>query len=266
MNPRLVFMNGPEVGRHVELDGEPIRIGREPDCQIAIDSELVSRRHALVKKISDRLALKDLGSTNGTFVNDNRVEQHELSDGDRIRVGRTVLKFIAAGNIEAHYHQQVYSLMTRDTLTGAYNKRAFEDALRVALERAPEACSLVLFDVDRFKQINDVYGHLAGDQVLREFGALVRNSIVGGEFFARVGGEEFVVLYPGVSLADARERAEDVRREIADAEVRFEGKSVPITVSAGVAELQPDDDADSFYGRADEQLYEAKRQGRNQVQ
>ena len=153
--------------------------------------------------------MQDLGSTNGTFVNDQRGASCTLKDGDQIKVGRSILKYMPGDNIEANYHEEIYRLMTMDALTQTYNRRYFNEALERECQRAPCATraslSLLIFDIDYFKKINDTYGHVAGDSVLRQLAVVVKPRLRLQDVLARVGGEEFAVLLPEVDI-DGRAR------------------------------------------------------------
>lgn len=259
-----MVIKGAQLGRRIDLGENAVEIGRSEECAISIDSELVSRRHAIVQRIAERYTIADLKSTNGTFVNGERVSAHALQDGDKISVGKTVLKYTES-NVELQYHEQLHQMVRIDPLTGAYNKRYFDESLAHALSRHP-TFSLVLLDVDHFKKINDTHGHAAGDHVLKRVCEAVRQALRGGESLARIGGEEFAFLVPGASRDAARERAEEARQLVESGEFAFADKPIAVTVSLGVAEhSDPNESAAELYHRADSLLYEAKRSGRNRV-
>ena len=204
-------------------------------------------------------------------MNDEKIgrDRCSLKDGDQIRVGRSILKFMSGTNLEANYHEEIYRLMTVDALTQVYNKRYFTEALEREYNRSQRykrELSLVLFDVDHFKAVNDGHGHLAGDAVLRQVAAEVKPRLREQDIFARVGGEEFAVLLPEINHEGALATAEKVRRIIEAATFIVEMLAVKITVSVGVTSLDPRGrDPMSLYERADAALYEAKRSGRNSV-
>jgi diguanylate cyclase (GGDEF)-like protein len=208
----------------------------------------------------------DLGSTNGTFVNGSRVTQHELRDGDRVQIGKVLLKYIAGGNIEATYHEEFQRLMRFDALTGVLNKRQFGENLRSAMG-GPQPLSLMVFDIDHFKKINDTYGHVVGDGVLCELCSVARETMAPDVVFGRVGGEEFGVFWEGAEKAAMRELAEKVRRATEEHRFSFEGKRLTVTVSIGVAQHDKaaKETDEVLYDRADAKLYEAKAAGRNRV-
>lgn len=265
----LVIIYGEDLGRRVPLGDEPCVIGRSSKCDVQVDQESVSRNHARISRLGDGYTIRDLGSTNGTYVNDELVDEIVLRDGDQVKIGRTIFKFIVGGNMEAQYHEEIYRLMTVDGLTDLHNKRFFTESLEKEMSRAKRyerSFSLVLFDIDHFKQINDTYGHLAGDAVLRQLGALVRGRVRRDDVPARTGGEEFAVILPEVGREGAAHLADKLRRAVADSSFRFEGTLIPVTISLGVAEWDEGvGDPAELVKRADEKLYEAKRGGRNRV-
>jgi diguanylate cyclase (GGDEF)-like protein len=255
----------------VELTGETCVVGREPDCRPQLLVRSVSRRHARIEFDGTRHVITDLGSTNGTFVNDRRLfEPRPLAKGDLIRFGDQVYKYLAGDDVEARYHEIVLKLTTTDALTGAFNKRFFLDLFDRELRRSlgdGTPLSVMMLDLDRFKAINDQYGHRAGDAALVEFARRTRQAVHGGELLARYGGEEFALLLPQTSLSRAAAVGERIRRAIAAEPVRFEAASIPLSVSIGVAGYDGHTvcDIEGLLSLADRLLYDAKNGGRNQV-
>lgn len=269
-NGILIIIYGDDLGRRVRVGTEPLIIGRSPQCEIQIDQESVSRNHCRVRFDGSEFLVRDLGSTNGTYVNDNLVdEEGRLRHGDQLKVGRTILKFIVGDDIEADYHEEIYRLMTTDGLTQLHNKRHFDEMLDREVARAKRykrSFSLLVFDIDHFKTINDRFGHLAGDAVLRQLGAVLSGRLRVNDVLARIGGEEFALITPEVGVDGAKELAGKIRRLIADTRFEFEGMRVEVTLSVGVAEWQPHyGDGAEIFQAADAKMYEAKRSGRNQV-
>jgi diguanylate cyclase (GGDEF)-like protein len=265
----LVIIYGEDIGRRIPLGSEPLVIGRSAKCDVVIEQESVSRNHARIAHDGRGYVVQDLGSTNGTYVNDVLIDRSSLRDGDQIKVGRTIFKFLSGGNVESQYHEEIYRLMTVDGLTEVHNKRYFHEQL----EREASRCrryartfSLVVFDIDHFKQVNDTYGHLAGDAVLRQLAQTVRTNIRRDDTLGRIGGEEFGLILPEVGLEGARALAEKLRTTVEKTEFRFEGQIIPVTVSLGVACWSPGlDDGQALVRAADMALYDAKRGGRNRV-
>jgi len=265
----IIVIYGPELGKRLQLGTAPFEIGRSAKSDLFIDQESVSRHHARIVFDGRQYWLQDQRSTNGTFVNDVAVTEKELRDGDQVRIGRSILKFMTGENVEVQYHEEIYRLMTVDGLTQVYNRRYFNEALEREFNRAARyqrVLSLIAFDIDHFKGINDTHGHLAGDNVLRQLAMAVKGRLRREDVFARTGGEEFGVLLPEIPLEGAIKTAEKVRRIVETMLVRHEQKELRCTVSLGVTGLQAGDaSGEVLYKRADERLYEAKQTGRNRV-
>ncbi len=265
----IVVIYGPELGKRAALGHGTFEIGRSSRSDLPIDQESISRHHARITFDGYRHFIEDLGSTNGTFVNDQTVKRTPLKDGDQIKLGRSILKYMSGDNIEANYHEEIYRLMTMDALTQTHNRRYFNEALEREYQRSlryRRALSLILFDIDHFKQINDTYGHVAGDSVLRQLSLVVKPRLRQQDVLARVGGEEFAVLLPEVEPAGALVAAEKVRRLVESARFLVEGKEFGCTVSVGIASFNARVTSPGMlYEAADKNLYEAKRAGRNRV-
>ena len=265
----LVVIAGPRLGHRVVLDEQPLEIGRGSNCGLQLDVDSVSRLHARVQWTGQCHKVVDLRSTNGTYVNEMRVTEHELRDADRLQIGKVLLKYISGSNVESAYHEEIQRLMRFDGLTGVHNRSHFEETFHNVVWRArfdPSPTSLIIFDLDHFKSINDTYGHTAGDAVLRQVAAVVTQQVPPGQLFARVGGEEFAVLLSSVDIQGAYALAETIRRAVEGTVFAFDGTRIPVTVSLGVAQRQPEDQApQDLYERADAQLYAAKGAGRNCV-
>lgn len=269
-NGCLIVIYGHEIGRRVRVSTEPLIIGRSPKSDIQVDQESVSRDHCRIRFEHGEFLVRDLGSTNGTYVNDDLVqEERRLRHGDQLKVGRTILKFIVGDDVEVEYHEEIYRLMTTDGLTQLHNKRYFDEMLDREVARAKRykrGFSLLVFDIDHFKRVNDQFGHLAGDAILRQLGAVLLGRLRVNDVLARIGGEEFALITPEVGLDGAKELAGKIRRLISDTRFDFEGRRVEITVSVGVAEWQTHyEDPSDLLKAADDKMYEAKRNGRNQV-
>lgn len=269
-NACLVVIYGPELGRKYNIEGSEMTMGRSTANDICVPQDAVSRHHATIVRDEQGVRLRDNRSTNGTYVNDQRIGGDVwLKEGDQVRVGRSIFKFLSGENIESQYHEEIYKLSTVDMLTQVYNKRHFMEKLEGELSRArryERPLSLLMFDIDHFKKCNDTYGHRAGDAVLREVAMSVDDRARKVDIVARYGGEEFAVILPEVDLAGATTFAEKIRSMIAEKNFVFEGQEIPTTVSIGVSELEPSvANAEDLIQRADDRLYEAKRAGRNRV-
>ena len=267
----LVVFYGQNLGRRYFLNKPEQIMGRSDSANIQVDQDSVSRQHAKVVTVDGRSWIYDLGSTNGTFVNDYRVGDMELRDGDLVRVGQTIFKYLSGSNIENKYHEEIYRLTTIDGLTEAFNKRYFMDTLERELNRAQRydrGLSLVLFDIDHFKKINDTYGHLAGDYVLRELASLVNQNIRRQDVFARYGGEEFAIILPEIDTQGSVLVCEKLRHIVEQHHFQFGDDVIPVTISLGIHTYEATKQkvgTEAFISEADSRLYAAKQGGRNRV-
>ena len=257
--------------RLIELTQERLVVGRDQSSDIVVDDPSVSRRHAKIDRHENGYTVVDLSSTNGTHVNDVRIDKASLESGDCVQFGSFIYKFLSSNSIELQYHETVYSMMTRDGLTGTFNKRYFMDVIGREFSKADHrgsALTLILLDIDHFKSVNDTHGHLAGDEVLREMGKRVNEVVAQHDVFARYGGEEFAILLAGVNHEEGVAVAERCRAAVAAKPFPTAAGELPITISLGVAEfssLPNPEKPEQLIALADEKLYEAKKSGRNRV-
>ncbi len=265
----LVVIYGHDLGKKYNLDRDSFIIGRSSGADIRLEQEAVSRNHCKLVNTGDSVIVRDLGSTNGTYVNDQLVDEYRMRDGDLLKVGRCIFKFLSGDNIESAYHEEIYRLTTIDGLTQIYNKRYFLESLDREMGRAQRYLrdlSLILFDIDHFKAVNDTYGHLAGDYVLKQLAMEIKRRIRREDILARYGGEEFAIILPELDNASAMHFAEKIRRIASEANFRFDETDIPVTVSVGVITLEPAvRDSAAFIKHVDEKLYRAKSNGRNCV-
>ncbi len=266
----LVVIHGEGLGKRIDIPEQPIVIGRSHDADLQIPHVSVSRQHCQVWREGNTCHVRDLGATNRTRVNDRPIEHATLNDGDHLTIGESILKFIGEGSVEARYHEEVYQVATHDALTGLYNRRHFIEIVDKEIARSlrhQRPLSMCILDVDLFKPINDTYGHIAGDTVLRQIGEIMRAHVRGDDIAARIGGEEFAVLLPEACLEAAVVFAERLRQAVEDARFTLGDRLHRLTVSIGVAELGPErDERSRLMAAADAALYKAKEGGRNQVQ
>ena len=234
-----IYPTGPRLGSRHVLGPRPTQIGRAKDADIRLDDHSVSRRHARVEFADGGHVVVDLGSTNGTLVNDSPAgDARALRDGDYLRVGGIIYRYLAGGNVEAEYHEEIYRLTIQDALTRLPNRRALDEFLgREAARAARHArpLSVLLLDLDRFKTVNDTHGHLCGDAVLRAVADRLRPLVRADDLCARYGGEEFAVVLVETDHAAALAAGERLRAAVAGAAFRFEAVALELTVSVGVA-------------------------------
>ena len=268
----LIVIRGQSVGLLHELDpSRASTIGRAADVDLTIEDVAVSRKHASVESGRDGFALLDLDSTNGIFVNGVRVKHHMLRDGDRVQVGTTtILKFCYQDEVEASFQKQLYDSATRDALTKIYNRKFFLETLDVDFAHAHRndtALSLILLDIDHFKNVNDTLGHLAGDEALVQVAILIQKALRTEDVLSRYGGEEFAVLLRFTSGQAAISIAERIREAVRDHTFKFEDHEFQLTVSIGVATiwLKSYESPTDLIKDSDEHLYRAKQSGRNRV-
>jgi len=258
------------------LEDDGLVAGRDISADLILDDGSVSRQHCCWERNGDGFRLRDLNSTNGTRVNGELVTVATLRSGDTIQVGGFLFKFLSAGSIESQYHETVYSLMTRDALTGAVNKRYLSELLQREINRCirhEHPLSVVMLDIDHFKSVNDTHGHLVGDDVLREFASRITTASREDDVLGRYGGEEFCLMLCDTSREEAMEKAEACRKSIAEAHFKTSAGELVVTASFGVAQLNAeaarnvpsDKRLEQLLHTADERLYEAKRDGRNRV-
>jgi two-component system, cell cycle response regulator len=275
--PSLVLVVGPieQMGKQWYIDKGDLIIGRNPQCQIYVEDRSISKSHARVMPVGNQVMLVDLGSTNGTDIGGERLEPNSpraLLNNDLIKVGNALFKFLEKGNIETVSLQKTFDRTQVDPLTEIYNKAAFlakSDELfkRAVLTETP--LSLIVFDIDDFKKVNDQHKgkHLAGDYVLRELAAVIQNNLIRqNDFFARFGGEEFVLLLAGSPLKRAVEIAERIRSTIERHPFVFQDEPIKVTISLGVATLEASmTTPEQLFEKADQAAYVSKRTGKNRV-
>jgi diguanylate cyclase (GGDEF)-like protein len=258
------------LGKRFVLEHNPTRVGRGADNHVVLDGDSVSRRHAQFRQKGNEWLIIDDGSTNGTYCNDEQISREVvLRNGDRVKIGPTIFKYLSGADVEAQYHEEIYRMTIMDGLTQIYNKRYLYEALEREMirgRRHERELSILMFDIDHFKRINDVHGHLAGDYVLKEVARVVTARIRRDEVFARYGGEEFAIILPETSLQGAVQLGETLRQKVADHQFVFQADSIKVTISLGAALLvEADKAASDLIKRADEKLYQAKRSGRNRI-
>jgi diguanylate cyclase (GGDEF)-like protein len=278
----LIVVKGAEIGREFRLHRSQNIIGRDIAASIRIvEDKGVSRSHARLDAVfdSDRKTVSyvvaDLNSTNHTFVNEEAISERVLTDGDKIRVGETLLRFMLQDEVDAKFHKEIQRRLNFDRLTGLLTRESFDLAANSELERVRKSSlslALLMMDLDWFKRVNDTSGHLAGSFVLGEVGRLVQSGFRAIDVTGRYGGEEFIAYLSETDAAGALRAAERFRLALKDHGFRFTEPSsgatlsIGITISIGIA-MCPEHarDLKTLIARADKALYRAKNSGRNRV-
>ncbi len=270
----LILIRGTPQGHRYFITADDMIIGRDPTADISIPDSSISRKHAKVTREGSVVKIEDLGSSNGTAVNGRKLESGnvaKLAKEDLIKLGNSIVKYLPAGEIEIIFYGNLNQAANTDPLTKCFNKGYFLEAIEAEVKRAKALAtkiSLIFFDLDHFKKVNDTYGHEGGDFVLKEFTSLVRSSglVKQKDIFARYGGEEFCLMMPNSNIEEAGEVAENIRGKIHTHSFMYDGQRIPVTTSLGVAELTSSMDvAADLIKASDKALYESKQGGRNRV-
>jgi len=272
--PSLMVVTEQDFGRQYFLQKGETIIGRDEDCDIRLQDDRTSRKHAKIvgdpgHKSGPYFKVIDLGSTNGTHINDKRISEATLSDGDRLHVGYTVFKYSVRDVQEMELEKKIYRMATTDALTGLFSREYFQqqysDMFRRS-ERYQRPFSVMMIDIDDFKAVNDTYGHPTGDSVLEGMGRIIMDIVRHEDCAARYGGEEFVILLPETPPEKARFPAERLRKSLESYRFQTEKKRFSVTASIGIAGFpEHATTMDELLEKADQALYEAKRAGKNKV-
>lgn len=268
--PFVQLLNGHQAGLLILLDQSVTRLGRDEQCEVVLDEIGVSRVHASLTQANGEFEIQDEDSTNGTFVNDDPVSRRALRDGDRIDLGPScTLKFGNQPRSEVELAQRLFEGARLDSLTRVFNRATIFERLEQEMsfsERQNLPFSLLLFDIDHFKKINDNYGHPAGDEVLRQVASRARRLLRLEDTLGRYGGEEFVILLRASELSSALRAGERLRADIANQPFALDDdQQIPVTLSVGVACWRAGCSQEQLLSLADQALYQAKGAGRNQV-
>ena len=266
--PCLLVLGKERFGTVIPITTNQIVLGRSGDAVVVVGKRGVSARHAEFVRENDCVVVTDLNSTNGVFVNRKKVKSARLIGGEKIVLGLVSLEFQYLTPDEIKCYESIWV----DPIVGAYTKAFF-------LNHAPQVFnthmgrglpfSLLMIDMDKFKKINDIYSHKAGDYVLATFGEIVREHIREGRLFFRFGGDEFIVILPNVNSKLARQLAERIRVAINDCKFEYNGRKIPVTISIGVSDVSELSEGKKKLSKlvdlADKKLYEGKDCGRNIV-
>jgi len=280
--PALVFLRGELFAVPIPLDRDEVILGRALEADVRVNDPRASRLHARITTERDastgmvRYRITDLASTNGTLLNGKMISEDFLEDGDKLVIGEHLLRFDMLDEIDREYQRQIHRLLVHDELTGLLTSKSFFSELRreAALADAESRPFCVLMmDVDHFKEVNDTYGHLAGNETLEELGGVITSALRAGDVAARFGGEEFAAFLLDADYAQASVAAERVRAAVEQygfpatrrGSTEVERKH-HMTISIGIAAFPLDArDPVQLVELADSALYRAKRSGRNRV-
>jgi len=269
LDPALIVVQGEMLGKVFRLKEGISQIGRQSDNAVVIQQRAVSGHHAQVRRDGGTVILEDLKSTNGTILNKDRIERPQvLQQNDLIKIGSCVFKY-SENQLDTSFTESLHHKGSTDELTGVYNKAYLMNSLSSAIEVAKSGypLSVVIFDLDHFKRVNDTYGHIAGDYVLKETTRVIKETVVRSEdILGRWGGEEFLLIMPDAKLEVAVGVAERIRKTMELHDFTFSGMKIPVTASLGIATWVPAlKTAEDFLEVADQLLYKSKQDGRNRV-
>lgn len=271
----LTIISGKEVdfGKNFTFTEEKIFIGRSKKNNLFLEDPKISKRHCEINVIYtdviEQIIIRDLDSTNGTYVNGVSVKQKILKPGDKIEIGETIFRFSYNDEIEEKYHSKLFTFASTDSLTGLYNKRYILNELNNQIKlvkRNNRLFSVVLLDIDDFKKINDSFGHLAGDEYLKKVATTITINLREQDTASRFGGEEFLLLLPDTLADGACKLAERIRQKVEEMELMFHEHLIKTTISIGVSQFNQDDfNLEILLRRVDIALYRAKKEGKNRV-
>lgn len=266
----LTCMTGGQVGRRIPLADDRITLGRSPKATIMLQDTHVSRLHLAIdfEPIKGGYQVQDLGSSNGTFLNQARVSEAVLKDSDKITIGNTMLRFSRVDTFDLQFQSELDQLINIDELTGLVVKRRFDEELNrfVAVAKKQGNClAMMMMDMDGLKQINDTYGHTFGSYAISETGRIIKAAVGQKGLASRFGGDEFMAFLPDECAQAAGRIGEQIRRLVETHTYVKDGLALKPTICIGISALKDKDTMESLLKRADEALYRSKREGRNRV-
>lgn len=253
-----------------ELSEEGLILGRGLKSDVQLPSGVISRRHCKVSCVGQSIVVEDLASTNGTYLDNQRIDRAFLTPSNQLRIGPFLLKLEYKGFMEVRAQNQLLEAARVDPVTGIANRGWFvAQAARLIAAMKDPASSLtsVMIDIDHFKRVNDQFGHAAGDAVLEGVAQIIEAEKQDNHLLGRFGGEEFVMLMPDIEHQEAFFLCDRIREQVARASFSFEGLSLNVNVSIGMAtRIQGEvTTLDGLISEADAAMYRAKRLGRNRV-
>ncbi|MFK8030500.1 MAG: GGDEF domain-containing protein [Gammaproteobacteria bacterium] len=258
-----------KASRH-PITSKGLLIGRGRHADVVLDDAQVSRRHCLIRLTDAGIVAEDLGSTNGTHINGNAITLAVVDPSGRIKIGGCVLRVEYRARVEINAEKQLEQAAQTDELTGLNNRRWFFGQSAAYLASAADSghdLTLVMIDIDHFKQINDSFGHAAGDHVLKEVAQILTAQKREDDSLARFGGEEFVMLLPDTGATDALVFCDGLCEAVKKAGISVNGRDLFVQVSIGTwtEEVNQITSIEQAISGADAAMYRAKRAGRNRV-
>ena len=271
LDPYLVILSGKDQGKQYRLHRQFNTIGRNNDTDIRISDSKVSRKHGVIIIYPDCIVLEDHQSTNGCYVNDIRVDRQVIEPATRIRLGSTMMKIEYKHSNEVASENELFKAANTDALTNISNRRAFMIRAQEEIsfcKRNNAKLAIVMCDVDHFKHTNDNFGHQAGDLVLKELAEILHVQMRKEDMLARFGGEEFIMLLRSTDVDSVSMWAERIREKVERSSFVFEGITIPTTLSIGICSMKGEKitTLDDLIKKADDALYQAKKNGRNRVE
>lgn len=268
--PTLTYLTGKQVGRRIMLADDRITLGRAPDATIMLTDTHVSRLHLSIEFDHEHHSylIRDLKSSNGTFLNGVRIFETHLKESDKILIGKTILRFGWSDAFDLRYQTEIDNLLNIDAPTGLIIKRRFDEELDryIAVARTQGAdLILMVMDMDEVKELNDTHGHAFGSHAISQAGRLVRAAVEHRGLASRLGGDEFVALLPNMPMDTATEIAESIRSQIQSYPFEKDGRSFSPTISIGITDFRIGDTTASLFKRAEDALLQSKQTGRNKV-
>ena len=266
----LIIVDGDNAGKIYSLDKKTITIGRSDEFDIQLADSSCSRKQAIIEfNDNNKPVLKDLDSTNGTFVNGAKITEINIEDGDKILLGfSSVFMFAIQDSLESKFQMNLYESSITDHLTGAFNQKYFLDTLSKAFSyslRHHTSLGLLMLDIDFFKKINDTYGHVVGDIVLKEFVKRIKNNLRNEDTLCRYGGDEFAVIVRDFKYGFVKIVAERIRLFFDGRSINCKDHKINISVSIGAAIIDKEniETSEDMIELADANLYKAKQSGGN---
>lgn len=249
----LLVAAGARKGERFPLDGSSVTIGRAEGVDIRLTDPGVTDVHARVYLDQDQWVVEDVEGKHETFVNDLRVREYAIRDGDRIRLGRSILKLVSGPDSETRCENELFQTSTQDALTLVGSRASFEQALARETGRArrhAKPLALLVLDVDGFTALNDARGDAVGSAVLQMLCARLRPHLRLQDLVARIGDDEFAILLPETSQASMRDVGEKLCALASAEPFNVDGDEVRVTVSGGVASFDPVESDEAFARRA----------------